>query len=109
MSAGPPSDFARILRILANHEIDFIAVGGICAVLHGAPIATFDLDVVHSRSDQSVGRLLRALADLEARFRGQGDRHLAPDASHLASPGHQLLLTNAGPLDLLGAVGQGLG
>ncbi len=30
-----------------------------------------------------------------------------PDISHLASPGHQLLMTRFGPLDLLGAIGDG--
>jgi hypothetical protein len=84
-------------------------VGGVCAVLHGAPIATFDLDIVHARGSDNVNRLLSALAELQARYRGQAGRHLTPDASHLSSPGHQLLLTNAGPLDLLGAVGQGIG
>lgn len=31
-----------------------------------------------------------------------------PQLSHLASPGHQLLLTRFGPLDLLWTIGSGL-
>jgi hypothetical protein len=46
-------DFLAILRSLAQHEVEFIVVGGISAVLQGAPIATFDLDVVHSRSSEA--------------------------------------------------------
>lgn len=42
------ADFSAILKVLARHEIEFIVVGGVCAVLLGAPVATFDLDIVHN-------------------------------------------------------------
>ena len=73
--------------------------------MHGAPIATFDLDVVHRRTPENIGRLLLALRELDAYYRGQGTRRLTPDRSHLEAPGHQLLMTNHGPLDLLGTIG----
>jgi len=44
----PKPDFFAILEALAAHKVDFIVVGGVAAVLQGAPIATFDLDVVHA-------------------------------------------------------------
>ncbi|MGH9447686.1 MAG: hypothetical protein ACRD3O_18445 [Terriglobia bacterium] len=50
----PETDFLAILRVLAEDCVDFIVVGGISAVLQGAPIATFDLDVVHSRTEGNV-------------------------------------------------------
>ena len=103
----PKADFLAILATLAAHKVDFIIVGGVAAVLQGAPIATFDLDIVHSRASANIERLLQALGELEAYYRGQGTRRLQPDATHLASPGHQLLLTVHGPLDLLGAIGAG--
>lgn len=43
-------DFSAVLEVLAKHEVDFIVVDGVCAVLLGAPVATFDLDIVHSRT-----------------------------------------------------------
>jgi hypothetical protein len=43
------TDFLAILRTLAAHKVDFIVVGGVCAVLQGAPVNTFDLDIVRSR------------------------------------------------------------
>ena len=89
------------------HRVNFVVVGGICAVLHGAPVATFDLDVVHSRDPANIRRLLKALRMLEARYRLTGRGHGGPDESHLASPGHQLLITRYGPLDLLGSIGAG--
>ena len=103
----PRLDFLAILRTLAAHDVDFIVVGGVCGALHGATITTFDLDVVHSREPENLGRLLKALDDLEARYRTPGKASRKPKLSHLASEGHQLLKTIGGPLDLLGTVGEG--
>lgn len=100
----PSFDFPAILRTFAEHEVDFLVVGGVCAVLHGAPLYTFDLDLVHARTPENVERLLQALHALDAYFREHGERRLRPDRSHLASRGHQLLMTRAGPLDLLGVI-----
>lgn len=102
-------DLLAILRTLLRHRVEFIIVGGVAAVLHGAPTSTFDLDVVHRRDPDNIDQLLKALAVLEARYRTPGRAARKPDRSHLSSPGHQLLMTRAGPLDLLGAIGQGLG
>jgi len=105
----PKPDFLAILKVLAAHKVEFIVVGGVSAVLQGAPIATFDLDVVHSREPANIERLIEALQELGAYYRGQGTRRIEPSLSHLASPGHQLLLTIHGPLDLLGTIGKGRG
>ena len=78
-------------------------------MLHGAPIATFDLDVVHSRAPDNINRLLAALESLEAHYREPVSRKIKPNQSHLSSPGHQLLMTCFGPLDLLGVIGAGRG
>lgn len=109
MNEEPTTDFLAILETLALHRVDFIIVGGVCAVLHGAPIATFDLDLVHSRTPANTSRLMSALEALNARGREKLDQHIRPDESHLASPGHQLLMTRFGPLDLLGTAGAGRG
>jgi hypothetical protein len=53
----PISDFRRILQTFVEHEVDFIVVGGVCTVLHGAPVYTFDLDLVHSRAPDNLERL----------------------------------------------------
>jgi hypothetical protein len=87
--------------------VDFLIVGGVAAVLQGAPINTFDLDVVHSTDPENVDRVLAALGELDAVYRAQPELRLRPNASHLSSPGHQLLITGLGPLDLLGSVGKG--
>jgi hypothetical protein len=60
---------------------------------------------VHSREEANVQRLLLALQEIEAVYRFQPERRLTPGASHLASKGHQLLMTKFGPLDILGEIG----
>jgi hypothetical protein len=103
----PAIEFLSILRTLADYGVDHIVAGGVAAVLEGAPVNTFDLDLVHSTSPANIERLLPALAALDAYYRTQPERRLRPEASHLASPGHQLLVTRFGPLDLLGSIGRG--
>lgn len=103
MASSAP-DYLAILQTLADHGVDFIVIGGVCAVLHGAPVTTFDLDLVHSRAPENLDRLLMALQALDAYYRGQGDRRLRPTLSFLASDGHHLLMTSNGPLDLLGTI-----
>jgi predicted nucleotidyltransferase len=105
----PKPDFVEILRMLAEHGVEFIVVGGIAAVMQGAAVATFDLDLVHSRKPENVERLLKALEALEARYRTPGAENLKPTRSHLESEGHQLLMTRSGHLDLLGVIGSNRG
>ena len=99
--------FRPTMEALAHRRVEFIVVGGVAAALQGAPVLTFDLDVVHLRTEENVGRLLAALADLGARYRGD-PRNLAPSGKDLMGPGHHLLETTHGALDLLGAVAPGL-
>src|SRR6266478_3699191 len=94
------------LRQLCESEVQFILVGGLAAVLNGAPIQTFDVDLVFSREPANIDRLLAVLRSLDAVFRMQPDRRLRPDRSHLAGGGHLNLLTSFGPLDLLGTIGE---
>ena len=102
----PKSRFFSVLQTLASHRVDFIVVGGVAAVLRGAPVSTFDLDLVHSTAPENIARLLAALEDLDACYRAQPARRLRPNTTHLSSPGRQLLMTRLGPVDL-GTIGKG--
>src|SRR5262249_54130356 len=73
--------------------------------LNGAPYTTFDLDIVHARDPENIERLLAVLKSLQAVYRFPRERRLEPDASHLSGPGHLLLTTRFGYLDVLGTVG----
>lgn len=69
MPAEPRFDVEAILRALNSRGVEYIVVGGICAALHGAPVATYDLDIVHSRAPGNVSRLRDALDELDAFYR----------------------------------------
>lgn len=99
--------YLSTLERLAVRRVEFVVVGGVAAVLQGAPVVTFDLDVVHRRTEENVERLFGALEEMEARYRGD-PRALRPSRELLLGPGHHLLATALGPLDLLGTIGKGL-
>ena len=91
--------------MLDAHGVEFIVVGGMAAVIGGAPVVTQDVDVLRSVRPDQVDATLAALAALDATFRTD-ERRLRPNASHLAGHGHLLLRTRFGVLDLLGSVEQ---
>jgi hypothetical protein len=82
--------FLRLIEILVRHDVRFIVVGGIAAVLQRVPVNTQDFDLVHDRAKDNVARLLIALQELGATYRDD-PRELRPNASHLEGPGNQLL------------------
>lgn len=108
MDASRSVKFLGLLRVLLRHEVEFVVVGGVAAQLEGAPILTFDLDVLYQKSPENLFRLLGALQELKARYRDPAGRHIEPDATKLETLRMHLLLTDLGPLDVLSAIGAGL-
>jgi hypothetical protein len=100
-----PSGFRAVLQKLVEHDVEFLVVGGVAAVLTGAPVNTFDLDIVHSTASGNLPKLIRALRELDAHYRYRPE--FRPDESHLATKGHQLPKTGSRFLDVLGAIGNG--
>jgi len=103
---SPSLDYFQILRILNDHGVAFILVGRVCGVLHGAPVTTYDLDIVRLNDADNAVRIMGALEELDA-FSRLHQKRVRPDKSHLTTPGHLLLQTRFGHLDLLGEIGAG--
>lgn len=102
-------DPEALLQALSRADVRYVLVGGLAAVVQGAAIATFDVDIVHERSAENVQRLLDVLQSLDAHYRGRpAGQRIVPDSATLLGPGHQLLRTRHGPLDVLGAIEDGL-
>ncbi len=97
--------FREILELLNSHEVEYIVVGGVAAVIQGAPVTTFDLDALVRVSDDNAERLFRALGELDARYR-EHQSTIRPTKEDILAGGHLLLLTRAGPLDVLGFIGE---
>jgi hypothetical protein len=100
------SRFLPLIDALLRHDVRFVIVGGLAAVLQRAPILTEDLDIVHDRSLENVERLVSALAELNAVYRNDS-RKLRPNASHLLGPGSQLLESGKVRLDVIGELSPG--
>jgi predicted nucleotidyltransferase len=96
------------LRALQEGGVQFVLVGGLAAVLDGAPVNTFDVDIVPASDEENLTKLFRVLESMDAIFRIQPHRRFKPDMSHLRSKGHKNLDTTYGHLDVLGTIGRGL-
>ncbi len=104
-----PLDLEKLIENLNKLNIKYILIGGMAAIAHGAPVFTFDLDIVHERSDDNLEKIKELLISLDARQRRPDDLKLKPDFDALKGSGHMLLSTQFGPMDILGAIEKGLG
>lgn len=89
-----------LIERLVGAGVEFIIVGGTAAVLHGAPLVTKDLDIVHRRTPENIERLLAVLREIDAVKRADS-RRLRPTTSWFEGRGHIFLDTREGPLDVL--------
>jgi tRNA nucleotidyltransferase/poly(A) polymerase len=48
---------------LHKHQVRYVTIRGIAAILHGVPRATFDLDILIEATPENAQRLLDALLD----------------------------------------------
>jgi len=53
--------FQELFASLSSHEVRYVVIGGIAAVLHGVPRATFDLDILIDPTPENAQRLIDAL------------------------------------------------
>ncbi|HEX6863199.1 MAG TPA: hypothetical protein VF414_10315 [Thermoanaerobaculia bacterium] len=105
---APALKLLDILGALGRHGVDFIVVGGVAATLEGAPVTTLDLDILPDPEPANRARLLRALLELNARYLDPAGRHIVPDEAKLTTLRLHQLVTDAGPLDVLTAIGAGM-
>ena len=52
-----------VFRSLQNHEVRYVVIGDIAAVLYGVPRATFDLDILIDATPENAQQLLDAFLD----------------------------------------------
>ncbi len=52
-----------VFKSFQQHDVRYVVIGGIAAVLYGVPRATFDLDVLIEATPENAQRLLDALID----------------------------------------------
>ncbi len=98
-------DPQSIFEVLDEHEIDFVVIGAMAAVLQGAALTmTFDVDVAAATTDENRDRLASALRAMDARLRlGPGEEpiEISLDGRMLSRVSVMTFLTQHGPFDVL--------
>ena len=96
-------DPLAILRTLNEHEVRYLAIGGLAATLYGSPLTTGDLDICPAADPENLEQLAAALQALDARIfsdREPDGVGFIPDAAVLGNAEVWNLVTAAGRLDL---------
>jgi predicted nucleotidyltransferase len=107
--SGKPTNanLSKILEGLTEAGVDFILVGGLAAVIQGAPVTTMDVDIVHKQSPENISKLLTFLKSVDAFHRRIDDKLIEPKEGDLSGKGHALFTTRLGPLDVLAVIEDG--
>lgn len=112
-SSVSPLDTERILRTLHEHGVEYVLIGGIACLMHGASRVTVDADVLAAADRQNLCRVYDALRTLGAAVLVSEKRQemedgppwevdslkRGPDALSEAQAWH--FTTDAGPVDVV--------
>lgn len=99
--------FKKILKILDEHQIDFVLIGGLAAIAQGCTFVTSDLDLVYEKTPDNIKKIVRALKPLHIKLRGKGLPPNLPfifDETVFKNTLNFTLETDLGPLDLLAEI-----
>jgi hypothetical protein len=93
----------EIVTLLGQGQVENIIVGGVSAILQGAAVNTFDLDLCYRRTPENIARLVASLSPLNPRPRGfPPELPFHFDASTVQLGCNFTLVVNDEDLDLLG-------
>ena len=102
------AEFEKLLPALVNGGVNFILVGGVAGIVHGSARVTYDVDLVYSRSEENIERLVRAVAPHAPYLRdAPAGLPFTWDAKTVRSGLNFTLTTNLGDLDLFGELATG--
>lgn len=93
----------EILRVLEQHQVAYVVIGALGAVLQGSPIPTQDVDITPQATAENLARLSKALTQLQARVRThavEGGLPFSHSAESLAAAAMRNLTTPYGDLDI---------
>lgn len=97
----PPLDAERILRALADHDVDYVLIGGLAVQTHGHVRTTNDADLIPAPEPANLGRLAAALRSLEARVLNQGKEGTRIDGKMLPRARIWQFATRDGGIDVM--------
>lgn len=93
------------LRLLTQHRIEFVIIGGVAISAHGSSYLTFDLDLCYARTRENIERLVAVLAPYHPRPRDfPSNLTFIWDEQTLQQGTNFTFVTDLGNIDLLGEV-----
>jgi len=96
-----PLDAERILRALAEHDVEYVLIGGLAVQTHGHVRTTNDADLIPAPDPANLGRLAAALRQLEARVLNPGQEATPIDAKMLPRATIWQFATRDGGIDVM--------
>ena len=98
-------DDKALLRRLREQQVEFVVIGGVCGIMHGATLVTTDLDVCCRFTAANLYRLQAAVSDLHPYHRLAANKLPLELTDELCGRLRNLYLqTDLGKLDCLGEV-----
>lgn len=105
---GPDTepDYWGLLRVLSEHDVDFVVIGGFAVGMQGYVRATKDVDVVPASTPENLSRLWDAVSSIEARPADWDEfdpQELPPFSREglIENGGNWILYTKLGRLDVM--------
>jgi predicted nucleotidyltransferase len=100
----PQNDKALLSR-LKEQNVEFVIIGGLCGVLHGASLVTLDLDICCRFNRENLSRIEAAVKDLHPRHRLTANKLPFERTDQICDTLKNVYLnTDLGILDCLGEV-----
>ena len=97
----PPLDAERILRVLDEHGVDYVLIGGLAVQTHGHVRTTNDADLIPAPDPANLERLAVALRSLDARVLNPGHEDAVVDARMLPEATLWQFATRDGGIDVM--------
>jgi len=97
-------DPSLAFRVLNEHNVRYVLIGGLAGELLGAALATNDIDICYERTTENMERLAAALRELGAKLRVAKVEEELPfllDPQTLAAGDSFTFRSDAGDLDVL--------
>lgn len=96
-----PLDAERILRALAEHQVDYVLIGGLAVQTHGHVRTTNDADLIPAPDPANLKRLAAALRSLDAKVLNPGEENTAIEATMLPRAAIWQFVTRDGGIDVM--------
>lgn len=95
----------ELLRLLLDHEVHFVLIGGVAAIAHGSASFTQDCDITAPLTVENLTRLMAALGPHHPRYAMTiAKRPVLESPAALAENKNLYLVTDLGRLDIVSEV-----